>query len=125
MPAGGTPRAAPHRTARSRAAGTTARYRRETGAHRGQGPRLRYEAHPTGVRAPPPQRGLAGRGEAYRSWPTFEQLDPDLSLQVADLPGERGLREVQPLRRAHERPLFGDRDEVAKVTQLHGRSRDR
>jgi hypothetical protein len=42
------------------------------------------------------------------------------ALKIANLPPQRGLREVQAGRSPRERARLGDRDEVAEVAELHG-----
>ncbi len=54
----------------------------------------------------------------------IQQWDTDVRFQLLDLLAERRLRGVQPLRRASKVQLFGDRDEVPQMAQLHGASLD-
>ncbi len=50
------------------------------------------------------------------------QRDPDLIFEVAHLTAERRLRGMQPLlSRDRQAALFGDRDEIAKMPELHRR----
>ena len=50
------------------------------------------------------------------------QRDADLIFEVAHLAAERRLRGMQPLLgRDRQASLFGDRDEIAKMPELHGR----
>jgi hypothetical protein len=52
---------------------------------------------------------------------------PDDSFERADLPTQRRLREIEPLCRATEVELFGNRDEraqVANLEPLRGAKRD-
>jgi hypothetical protein len=62
---------------------------------------------------------LAGLREADPTGMTLQQPDAELALERADLLREAGLGNPQPLGGAGEASLFGDRDEVAKVTQFH------
>ena len=49
----------------------------------------------------------------------MKQADPELALQLADLLGQRRLRDVQPLGGPAEVKFLGDGAEVAQVAQLH------
>jgi hypothetical protein len=60
------------------------------------------------------------RPAAVNSMPCTLRLIADLVFEIADLPAERRLRRVQPLRgRNRQASGLGDRDEIAKVAQLH------
>jgi hypothetical protein len=48
-----------------------------------------------------------------------EELGAELTLETADLLGERRSRQVKPLRGPAEMELLGDGDEVAQLTELH------
>ena len=62
-------------------------------------------------------------GELHLALGAVEQLDPELFFELADLMAERRLAEMQPLGGAAEVQGFCQRDDVAKVSQLHcGRS---
>ena len=69
------------------------------------------------------EKGVAGGRELDAACMAFEERRADLALQVADLPAQRRLRDVESPRRAAEVQLLGDRDEVAKVAELHARRR--
>jgi hypothetical protein len=58
-------------------------------------------------------------GENHSARASLEECRADLALEVADLAAQRRLRDVQPLRRAPEVQLLGDRDEIPEMTQLH------
>src|SRR5439155_1271285 len=49
----------------------------------------------------------------------LEQCHPEVGLEVMDLLGEGGLRDVETPGGARESVLLGDADEIAKVAQLH------
>ena len=57
----------------------------------------------------------------FRSLPPIavEEALADLVLEVANLPAEGRLRDVEEARGATKAELIGDGEEVAKVTQLH------
>ena len=62
----------------------------------------------------------ASRGsELYSASDALEQRRADLALEVADLTGERRLRDVEPRGRSAEVELVGDGDEVPEVTEFH------
>jgi hypothetical protein len=61
----------------------------------------------------------AGGREPHAAADPVEQGRAELRLQVADLPGERGLGDVQPLRSAAEILLLRGGDEVAQMAELH------
>jgi hypothetical protein len=65
------------------------------------------------------EKRAAGSGEGNASRHTLEQRRPELALEVADLPTQWRLRDVQPLGGAAEVQFFGDGDEVAEVAELH------
>src|SRR4029077_20810072 len=67
------------------------------------------------------QKGPFGGGQFDAVHAAAHQLDADLILEVADLATEGRLRRVEPfLRRQRQAALLGDRDEIAKVPELHG-----
>ena len=57
----------------------------------------------------------AGVGDRHAPLRPVEELHADLGLQARDLLAQRRLDDVQPLRRASEVELLGDRGEVAEV----------
>ena len=68
------------------------------------------------------QKCLTGGGKLNPSRAAPQKLRANLALQIADLPAERGLRGVQPsLGSKIEATLFGDRNEITKVPELHFR----
>ena len=48
-----------------------------------------------------------------------EQRHAELFFQVVDLPGQRRLRDVEPLGRPRERMLLGNRDERPEIFEVH------
>jgi len=54
---------------------------------------------------------------------TFEQLYAELGLELSDRIGERGLREIEPARRARDLTLLGDRDEALELNASRGHPR--
>jgi hypothetical protein len=48
-----------------------------------------------------------------------EQRHAQLVFQLADLPRQRRLRDVEPLRRPREVPLFRYRDERPQMSKIH------
>ena len=68
------------------------------------------------------EKGAAGGGQFDAVHAAAHQLDADLVFEIADLAAEGRLRRVQPfLSRKRQAALLGDRDEIAKVPQLHAR----
>ena len=59
---------------------------------------------------------LRQRDEMSRS---VEEIDAQLALEVLNLMGQRGLRDVELLRGSPEVELIGDRNEVAQVPKFH------
>jgi hypothetical protein len=68
------------------------------------------------------QDRFASGSEPRRSWVPLDQLHADVALEIAYLPRERRLRDVESSSGAHEAALLGDRDEVSEVAQLHNGS---
>jgi hypothetical protein len=68
------------------------------------------------------QDRFASGGEPRRSWVPLDQLHSEVALEIAYLPRERRLRDVESSSGAHEAALLGDRDEVSEVAQLHNGS---
>jgi hypothetical protein len=63
---------------------------------------------------------LLARGQqAHSLRGPLEQRDAELTLEVADLPAERRLRDVQPPRGATDVLLLGDGDEVVDLREAH------
>ena len=58
-------------------------------------------------------------GQLYLSLGAVKELDPQLFFELADLMAERRLAQIQPLGSAAEVQRLGQRDDVAKMTQLH------
>ena len=48
-----------------------------------------------------------------------QELDPEVTLELRDLTGQRRLRDEETLGSPGEVELLGDRDEVAQVPQVH------
>ena len=67
------------------------------------------------------EQHLAGGRELDAARGPVQQRLAELGLEAADLLRERRLRDVQALGGAAEVPLLGDGDEVAQVSELHGR----
>src|SRR5260370_29807740 len=67
------------------------------------------------------EEGAPGGGQFDAVHASIHQRNADLVFEIADLATQRRLRGVQPfLSRKRQAALLGDRDEVAKVPQLHG-----
>jgi len=58
-------------------------------------------------------------GELHLSLGAMEELDAEFLFELPDLMAERRLAEMQPLGGAAEVQRLGQRDDVAKVAQLH------
>ncbi len=68
------------------------------------------------------EESSAGRRQHRPVRTSFQQLYADLVFEIADLTAERRLRHVQPLLSGKRKASgFGDRDEITKMTKLHGR----
>ncbi len=66
------------------------------------------------------EEGAAGGGERDAVDAARQERNADFIFEIADLPAQRRLRGVQPLLGGdREAALLGDRDEIAKVAQLH------
>src|SRR5271154_2401672 len=66
------------------------------------------------------EKGETGGRQFDPTHAAGKQRDADFALEVADLATERRLRSVQPLfRRELQASGLGDRDEVAKMSELH------
>ena len=65
------------------------------------------------------QDGFTARRQSGRTGIAIDQLDPDLALEIAHLPRERGLRDVELPGGAHESARLGDGDEIPEMPQLH------
>jgi hypothetical protein len=61
------------------------------------------------------QEDLPGLGQLDPAPVALEQRDPQLVLELGDLPAESGLGDVEALGRPPEVELLGDGDEVAQV----------
>jgi len=51
---------------------------------------------------------------------TIEQGHAELDLEISDLPGERGLTDIEAGCGTRDAASIGDGDEVAKMPQFHG-----
>jgi len=67
------------------------------------------------------QECLAGLGEFHLSLAAHEERDPNIVLELANLPAQRRLRDMQLLRGLPEVKVLGNSNEVSDVTQFHGR----
>ena len=65
------------------------------------------------------QDRLSGRGRADLPHPAFEQGLTELGLELTNLRADPGLGNVLALRGPGEAPLFGDRDDVGELVELH------
>jgi len=73
------------------------------------------ERQPRIVEKDPP-----GGGQFDAMHAAAHQLNADVVFEVADLPAQRRLSGMQPfLGRERQAALLGDRDEIAKMPQLH------
>jgi hypothetical protein len=68
------------------------------------------------------EKGPTGGGQYRSLGAPVQELNPDLVFEIADLATERRLGCVKPLLGGkREAPGLGNRDEIAKVSKLHGR----
>src|SRR4051812_48564797 len=66
------------------------------------------------------EKGPTGGRQLDAVHAATHQLNTDLIFEIADLPAQRGLCGVQPfLGRECQAALFGNRDEIAKMPELH------
>jgi hypothetical protein len=65
------------------------------------------------------QQHLAGRRQRHAAWVPYEERGADLALDRLDLPAQARRGDVQPVGRAAEVELLGDRHEVPHLPQLH------
>jgi hypothetical protein len=65
------------------------------------------------------QQCRPGRGQDDRTAVAVEQQHPEITLQGLDLLGQRRTGDTQALGGAAEVQLVGDRDEVARLAELH------
>ena len=66
------------------------------------------------------EKGPAGVGQLDAARAADKQLHADLIFEIPDLAAERRLGGMQPpFRRHREAAFLGDRDEIAKMAQLH------
>ena len=66
------------------------------------------------------EKGSAGVGQHDAARAANKQLYADLIFKISDLTAQRGLGRMQPpFRRHREAAFLGDRDEKAKMPQLH------
>src|SRR6185369_8342023 len=69
------------------------------------------------------EKGLARSGQLGAMNAARQQLGPDLVLQIANLPAQRGLGSVEPALGGGREAAFLDHgDEITEVSQLHSRS---
>src|SRR5271166_350998 len=67
------------------------------------------------------EKGAAGGGQFDAMHAAAHQLNADLIFEISDLAAKGRLRCMQPfLSRERQAALLRDRDEIAKVPQLHG-----
>src|SRR5258708_14800930 len=67
------------------------------------------------------EKGAAGGGQFDAVHASIHQRNADLVFEIADLAAERRLRRVQLfLGRDRQASRLRDRDEIAKVPELHG-----
>lgn len=84
-------------------------------------PRLRDElGQPLGELRQLALQVLPRRGELHPALLAIEQRHPQLGLQIADLPAQRRLRDVQPLGGPAEVEGLRHGEEVAEVSKFHG-----
>jgi hypothetical protein len=62
---------------------------------------------------------VAGGGQAHTARQALQQRAAQLGLERADLLGQRGLGDEQPLRRLGEGAELGDRHEVLQLAEVH------
>ena len=67
---------------------------------------------------------LAGRGWPHGMADALEDREPKLLFQFADLARERRLADAARFGRAAEMSEIGNRDDIAKITQVHVWSRN-
>src|SRR5882757_9554413 len=68
------------------------------------------------------EKDAPGGGQFDAAHAAAHQLDPNLVFEIADLAAEGRLRRMQPfLSRERQAALLSDRDEITKMSQLHGR----
>ena len=66
------------------------------------------------------EKGSAGGGQFDAARAAGKQLHADLMFEIPDLTAKRGLGRMQPpFGRHREAAFLGDRDEIAKMPQLH------
>lgn len=65
--------------------------------------------------------GPAGLGQVDAMVVADEEVEPKLALELADLPAQRRLGDVEPLGSAAEVQLVGNGNEVAEMPELHTR----
>src|SRR5258706_9410799 len=67
------------------------------------------------------EEGFARFREAHAVGAAVEEVHTELSLQVANLPAQGWLRNVETRRRSRDVLFFSDGDEITKVAELHFR----
>jgi len=68
------------------------------------------------------EEDLVRDGQRHTSSGSIQQSGADLRLELRNLMGNRGLREVAQAGGPSEMPQFGDGDKGAQLAQLHSRS---
>jgi hypothetical protein len=67
------------------------------------------------------QERLAGSGKGYGARAAVKERFPELALEPSDLSADPRLGDRHTARRARELPLFGHRDEVPELPEIHKR----
>ena len=70
-------------------------------------------------RAGLPQQHRPGLGQGDRAAGAFQQLGPEPPFELPDRPGQRRLRDPEPLGRPPEVQFLRDGDEVSQLPRLH------
>jgi hypothetical protein len=66
------------------------------------------------------EKGPTDRGQFDAVHAAYHQLNADLEFEIANLPAQRRLGSVQSFFGGERQAaLFGNRDEITKVSQLH------
>ncbi len=66
------------------------------------------------------QQALTGRRQPYMPRRAVQKLHAEFPLQPLDLLADRGLHDVQPLRRPPEAKFLRDGDEIGQLPDFHG-----
>ena len=62
---------------------------------------------------------MTGLGKLHVPLVAGKELDSQILLELLYLPAQRGLRNVQPLRRLAKIQMLRDGEEIANVTKFH------